>query len=529
MTSVKNIFSKITLLERKVKYGNNGGINVNGGMLEVDISKNTINMKSTFLADTLNNKIGISTITPLYLLDVSGSFRSRSLYDVTDCTGNVGQILSQSNQYNSTLSWGYQGNQYQAYDMFPEDSVFQVPYGGNTSGNSFKNGPGVLGQNGIMYFAPNNDTYFSTNSVIFIYNPYNGSRSWVTVGLNSDKNNFSGGSMVAPNGSIYFLPYGNIGNVEGFDSDASGILVVNPYTRSGNSMKTLVGNDVNPTQPSQLSCEYLMTDLSSEGGLGWRGIAGRYILSPTGSSGPNNAKTILYGIPYNSSNVLKINWRTNTTNLTDLSGLTVANYPQLRTDISKCYGGVLAPNGKIYCIPNNASCVPIITPNLTGSDTIDLSSIQNINTSTYPFIGSNDNKWRGGCLGPDGKIYCAPFNTSCVLIIDPSNNTINLTDISGVSGSYCGAVLAPNGKIYCAPWGGTNALVIDPINKTRSYISLPGSSNYYSFGPVVTPQGQVCLSPWRQVASSANQCMYVIKTGLPKHPPWMLAPEFNKV
>jgi len=47
MSSVKNLNNKITLLERKIKYGDNGGINIYGGLLEVDPSNNKVKTSST--------------------------------------------------------------------------------------------------------------------------------------------------------------------------------------------------------------------------------------------------------------------------------------------------------------------------------------------------------------------------------------------------------------------------------------------------------------------------------------------------
>jgi len=468
--------------------------------------------------NTNSGNVGIGTQTPNYTLDVSGSFRTRIIFDATNFAGNVNQILTKNSIYGNNLIWSYQGNQYQGYDIFPENTSFQVTY--DSSSGIYKNGPGVLGQNGCMFFPPYNN---GSTSKVFLYNPYTGNRAFATIGTQSSKNNFSGGSMTAPNGSMYFLPYGQVGTSEGFDSDASGILVINPYITSGSTMISLEGNNIAPIFPSQLSCNITMTDLSNAGGLGWRGLSGRYILSATGSSGPDAAKTVLYGIPYNSSQVLKINWRTNTTNLTDLSGWTVANYPQLRTDVSKCYGGVLAPNGRIYCIPNNSACVPIITPNLTTADAQNFTNISGITDASYG-LGSDDDKWRGGCLGPDGIIYCAPYKARKVLYIDPSNNTFNFIPTT-VTGNYCGATLAPNGKIYCAPLGHTSALVIDPVTKSLSYVPLTNNGTYFSFGPILTPQGQVCLSPTRQ--DTGAQSMAVIKTGLPIYPSYMLAPELN--
>ena len=58
MSSVKNLNNKITLLERKVKYGDNGGINVDGSTLVVNAS---------------NNRVGVGLSAPLYTFDVSTS------------------------------------------------------------------------------------------------------------------------------------------------------------------------------------------------------------------------------------------------------------------------------------------------------------------------------------------------------------------------------------------------------------------------------------------------------------------------
>ena len=85
-----------------------------------------------------------------------------------------------------------------------------------------------------------------------------------------------------------------------------------------------------------------------------------------------------------------------------------------------------------------------------------------------------------GALAPNGKIYGIPRDSSSVLIIDPLTNTADTTTISGLSGAgeWAGGVLAPNGKIF----------------------GIPGTSS----------------------------SVLVINTGLPKFPPWMLKPQFNK-
>ena len=73
-------------------------------------------------------------------------------------------------------------------------------------------------------------------------------------------------------------------------------------------------------------------------------------------------------------------------------------------------------------------------------------------------------------MGPDGKIYGIPRNASSVLIIDPTTDTADPDGISLPPGppvdpadedKWTGGVLAPNGKIYCVPNEADSVLIID--------------------------------------------------------------------
>ena len=144
--------------------------------------------------------------------------------------------------------------------------------------------------------------------------------------------------------------------------------------------------------------------------------------------------------------------------------------------VNKYAGGVLAPNGKIYCIPADAEQVLEIDPS-------------NNTTNLFGSI-SGSAKYAGGVLAPNGKIYCIPFNSNQVLEIDPSNNTTNLFgNISG-SAKYTGGVLAPNGKIYGISWSSSEILEISGVsspNVIGSDANIPASlsnlasSNYNKF------------------------------------------------
>ena len=59
-------------------------------------------------------------------------------------------------------------------------------------------------------------------------------------------------------------------------------------------------------------------------------------------------------------------------------------------------------------------------------NTADISTI-----SSLPSV-ITQTKCRGGVLAPNGKIYCVPDTIDYVIIIDPKTNTIDTTSITGL-------------------------------------------------------------------------------------------------
>lgn len=125
-------------------------------------------------------------------------------------------------------------------------------------------------------------------------------------------------------------------------------------------------------------------------------------------------------------------------------------------------GGGLAPNGRVYAVPYNATSVMTIDPD-TGV------------TTTFGSLAGTT-KYVGMSLARDGKFYCPPASAGNVLVIDPANNT-TYTIGSGL-GQYRCAALAPNGKIYSVSMVTGNILVIDPATQTVSTIGS-GLGSYY--------------------------------------------------
>jgi streptogramin lyase len=227
------------------------------------------------------------------------------------------------------------------------------------------------------------------------------------------------------------------------------------------------------------------------------------VLAPNGN---------IYCIPHNADYVAIINPVKKTVDTTSIRNVIGG------TTGAKWYGGVVTSNGNIYCIPYNSSNILII-------NTLDntTSYITGITVANYPTIVANTDKWIGGALAPNGKIYCAPYFAQSVLIIDTTNNTINLTDISGLVNipsnpgyyynrliprtsnveSFGGAVLHPNGKIYFIPTAARGLLQIDPNINTpdaSSYIApisiIPSGQRFGYFGGCLGPDYNIYIAAW---------------------------------
>ncbi len=142
---------------------------------------------------------------------------------------------------------------------------------------------------------------------------------------------------------------------------------------------------------------------------------------------------------------------------------------------------ITAPNGYIYAIPRSQPSFVKIDPD----------------TNTHTFVGSflGTNKFRGACLGFDGKIYCIPRVSSQILVLDPvDDSTYFIEDNFSYLGGdkWQGGSLAPNGKIYCMPVGAfangkRQVLVIDTINDVR--YTIP--SDYQIAHCITGPDGNI--------------------------------------
>ena len=179
----------------------------------------------------------------------------------------------------------------------------------------------------------------------------------------------------------------------------------------------------------------------------------------------------IYGIPYTKNNILEIDPVTKTTSVFgNLAGS------------SKYSGGVLAPNGKIYSVPYYASDILEIDP--------ISKSISSFTYNTFVAYG-----WIGGVLGLDGKIYCIPFDSTQVLVIDPVTKTTSVFGNLAGNQKWAGGVLAQNGKIYGISYKSSSVLEIT-TGPTPSVTTFSTSIWGTYFGGVLAQNGKIYGIPY---------------------------------
>ena len=133
---------------------------------------------------------------------------------------------------------------------------------------------------------------------------------------------------------------------------------------------------------------------------------------------------------------------------------------------SNKFSGLALARGTIVFIPKSLSYALTFNPATNTTGVINVS-------------GGTD-YWRGGA-GYNGKIYCAPYNSDKILIIDIKTNGVSyltIPDVGATSGRFWGAI-ERNGKVYFIPHNATKVLVLDTSNNSMYTLgSLTGTAQY---------------------------------------------------
>lgn len=268
-------------------------------------------------------------------------------------------------------------------------------YSSITNANTYKSA--VYAPNGKIY-ALQATTASTTNVLVLdtLNSDYQTSISGISNG--SSATAWENG-VLAPNGNIYFIPR--------------------------TSTSTLIVNTSNDTASTS-------TITGLPGVNSWYG----------GVLGQNNK---IYCAPHDSSYVLTIDTINQTANKTAI---------QVDTGAGKWGMGVAGPNGKVYFFPRGTGRMLAIN---TYSDTIDSSfALTNLAASS-------------GALAPNGLIYCAPQNATTPFFINPMTNAITtFGSTDAATSKYLSTVIDNNGFIYGVPSVATQFLRISPSLPTIS-------------------------------------------------------------
>ena len=89
--------------------------------------------------------------------------------------------------------------------------------------------------------------------------------------------------------------------------------------------------------------------------------------------------------------------------------------------------------------------------------------------------------WQG-VLAPNGKIYTVPNSQPNVMIIDTQIPATDTTTLSGLTSAWSSSVLALNGKIYALPGTASSIMILDPkaaVGSLCASVTLSGYLNHY--------------------------------------------------
>ncbi|CAE7363061.1 unnamed protein product [Symbiodinium pilosum] len=124
----------------------------------------------------------------------------------------------------------------------------------------------------------------------------------------------------------------------------------------------------------------------------------------------------------------------------------------------KWSGGVLAGDGRIYCVPWTHPQVLVID---CGSASVFFLETSEGTGCTAASL--SEHKWRDCLLAPDGCIYCVPWTAEAVLRIDVVGGRATcFGDLPPGESKWAGAALGSDGRIYCAPYDSPSVLCIVP-------------------------------------------------------------------
>eukprot|EP00928_Gymnodinium_smaydae_P074021 TRINITY_DN57107_c0_g1_i1.p1 TRINITY_DN57107_c0_g1~~TRINITY_DN57107_c0_g1_i1.p1 ORF type:complete len:571 (-),score=110.27 TRINITY_DN57107_c0_g1_i1:49-1761(-) len=152
------------------------------------------------------------------------------------------------------------------------------------------------------------------------------------------------------------------------------------------------------------------------------------------------------------------------------------------------WSGIAAANGRLFCAPQRARSVLVIDPEsdtvhqLWGKQALRTSGCLNWDEEIDDGVEKEEwetdwDLWSDIALARNGRLYCSPWDSKSVLVVDPYTWRLSCIDgAGGQKGKWSGIVAANDGRLYCSPYNASSILVIDPVFESLAFIDVPGSN-----------------------------------------------------
>jgi len=171
-----------------------------------------------------------------------------------------------------------------------------------------------------------------------------------------------------------------------------------------------------------------------------------------------------------------------------------------------------AADGRLYCAPWDNSSVMIYDPTTQRASFVD--------------TGVNGTaKWAGAAAVGDGRMYFGPHTQSSVLVLDPETQTLKMVATGtslerGWDGITCGL----DGRIYCSPLQSSSVLILDPVTEQVRFVETGVEGDHRWVGITMADDGRLYCAPYScasvLILNPATDEIRLIDTGMIGESKW---------
>ena len=185
----------------------------------------------------------------------------------------------------------------------------------------------------------------------------------------------------------------------------------------------------------------------------------------------------------------------------------VSTYSLVYTTTNAYYGGVLAPNGDIYFVSQDAR----VGQKVSAAGVV----------STYSLVYTRTFAYGGGVLDMNGNIHFVPGNADRGQKISAGGVVSTYSLVLTTFAAYAGGVLAPNGDVHFVPSQANRGQKISSAGVVSTYALIYTTAGAYE-GGILAPNGDIYFVP--HLADRGQK----ISTGINTPIGHCVSPFFNK-